>query len=355
MTIIAQRISIALASLLATANSAALAAPHRADGLVDPKPRSIAAPGLRPNVTRSTGLPTWTNSYSYNNTTYTVTLIGNPPSSDDTTTIPTYIIPVALKVSGTTFTPESKLSNRKTIITDIVDSPLFSAALDFSAGTVNLGDSQYIDAYNRANFGLALIFDNNWHTVLGQPTIEKVQSITVPSADGRIAAPFGINSAVVSYPWMQKELAALVIKLKIPGNALPIFITAQTYLLNSDLSTGCCIGGYHTYIGTNTYAYATTALTTGTYGEDVDALSHELGEWMMDPFTNNNTPCGLLEVGDPLEGGANYGAFPYVLNGFTYHLQDLVMLPYFYDTVSDTPNDIFTFQGQSIAACGKGP
>jgi hypothetical protein len=39
--------------------------------------------------------------------------------------------------------------------------------------------------------------------------------------------------------------------------------------------------------------------------------------------------CGILEVGDPEEGFANYGAFPYTLNGFTYNLQDLVYLEYF--------------------------
>jgi hypothetical protein len=38
--------------------------------------------------------------------------------------------------------------------------------------------------------------------------------------------------------------------------------------------------------------------------EDVAALSHEVGEWMDDPFVDNFTPCfaegGILEVGDPL-------------------------------------------------------
>ena len=33
-----------------------------------------------------------------------------------------------------------------------------------------------------------------------------------------------------------------------------------------------------------------------------------------------------LEVGDPEEGDSNYGGFPYTLHGFTYNLQDLVML-----------------------------
>ncbi len=42
---------------------------------------------------------------------------------------------------------------------------------------------------------------------------------------------------------------------------------------------------------------------------------------MDDPLTNggNSTPCGILEVGDPLEGGPNYGSTHYVLHNF--HLQ----------------------------------
>ena len=352
MTRIATLISISFATALACGT--ALAAPKRADGLVNPHPRAAPNFGLRPNVTRATGLPTWTNSWATGNTTYSITLIGNQPSTNTTTTIPTYIIPIKLVVAGKTFSPEEKLSNHQTVIQNIIDSPLFSTGIDFSAGGVSFGDSQYIDAYTRGNFGLALIFDPNWHTVFGNPIITTVQTIKVPSADGRIAAPFGINSPVVSYPWMQTQLPAILSKLNIPTNALPIFITAQTYLLNSDLSTGCCIGGYHTYTGTWTYAYATSALHANTYAEDVDVLSHELGEWQMDPFVNNNTPCGLLEVGDPLEGGANYGTYPYVLNGFTYHIQDLVMLPYFEDAQSDTPNNIYTFQGQSITACQNG-
>jgi hypothetical protein len=63
------------------------------------------------------------------------------------------------------------------------------------------------------------------------------------------------------------------------------------------------------------------------------ALSHEVGEWADDPLVvninGNNTPCGILEVGGPLENNPNFGGFPYTANGFTYNLQDLVTLPYF--------------------------
>jgi hypothetical protein len=96
----------------------------------------------------------------------------------------------------------------------------------------------------------------------------------------------------------------------------------------------------------------------GEFAQDVSALSHEVGEWADDPLvvnTNgNNTPCGILEVGDPLEGNPNFGGYPYVLNGFTYNLQDLVTLPYFGAPASTSVNGFFTFQGESLGVCQNG-
>ena len=96
-------------------------------------------------------------------------------------------------------------------------------------------------------------------------------------------------------------------------------------------SGGCCIGGYHNAVaaqpaGPDVFV-ATYVDTVGAFAQDVSALSHEIGEWLDDPFVDNRVNCrdnSILEVGDPLEGLANYGGFPYTLNGFTYNLQSLV-------------------------------
>jgi hypothetical protein len=97
----------------------------------------------------------------------------------------------------------------------------------------------------------------------------------------------------------------------------------------------------------------------GAFSQDVSALSHEIGEWADDPltvnFNGNNTPCGILEVGDPEEGFSNFGAFPYVLHGFTYNLQDLVTLPYFGAPATTSVNHWFSFQGNSsLFVCSNG-
>jgi len=99
---------------------------------------------------------------------------------------------------------------------------------------------------------------------------------------------------------------------------------------------------------------------TGVFSQDVSALSHEVGEWLDDPLTDNRVACGIYEVGDPLEGGQSghpYGTWTYKLHGFTYHLQDLVLPPYFgapTTTAMPAPYD-FTFQGYTgLGVCSAG-
>jgi hypothetical protein len=62
-------------------------------------------------------------------------------------------------------------------------------------------------------------------------------------------------------------------------------------------------------------------------------------EWVGDDLTErgrnvnglfrNCHDNSILEVGHPLEGRANYGAFPYPLGGFIHNLQSLVFIGYF--------------------------
>jgi hypothetical protein len=109
---------------------------------------------------------------------------------------------------------------------------------------------------------------------------------------------------------------------------------------------GCCVGGYHSANGTQTYATFTYLPYSGVFSQDVSALSHEVSEWMDDPLTNggNGTPCGILEVGDPLEGTGNYGSYHYTLHGFQYNLQDEVFLGYFGAPLSTSVNSWYSFQ-----------
>jgi len=106
-----------------------------------------------------------------------------------------------------------------------------------------------------------------------------------------------------------------------------IFETFNVYLTQG----GCCIGGYHTAIGVaggiQTYSEFTYVNHPGVFSQDVSALSHEIGEWVDDPL----------------------------LNGFTYNLQDLVMLPYFGAPISTSVNGWLGFQDYPLSISSMDP
>ena len=311
--------------------------------------------GIKPAVS----LPEYTAAFTYGGKTYSPTFVGAAPTGGVTTTIPVYIIPIKMTYGSTTFSPLSTLPNGQTVIANIVASPLFQSSVDYVQGGTDLGTTQYEDAFQRATLWGTVKSHTGWHTVFSNPVIEPLQSLTVPSSYGKVTQDSGSTTIEASINWFDPKIEAMLTALKIPANSLPIFITNQVYLLQNNRS-GCCIGGYHSITnGGQTYSHATYIQNAGAFAQDVSALSHEIGEWLDDPNTNNPVPpaCGsgaVLENGDPLEGNANYGGYPYTTGGFTYNLQDLAMLEYFGAPANTSVNNWTTFQGESLPFCSKG-
>jgi hypothetical protein len=303
----------------------------------------VRTPHLRADdATPATPLTTWDGSFEYNGTTYKYNMVGTNPTTGTSTTIKVFLIPIALKITSggktTTFTPETKQSVGYSAVTITQHSPIFEDMQWTSPKGTNLGKTQYEDAFQRGNFWSTVQNEPNYHVLLTVPTVAPVQTLTVPEADGTIADDFGITVGNVDINWIDAQFQTIIAKYpEITPGTFPIFITYNTYLTDD----GCCIGGYHSSEGSfaapQAYAHFTYISTPGIFAQDVSALSHETGEYIDDPLvvnTNGNpVECGILEVGDPEEGfnedGATYGAFPYVLSGFTFHLQDLVYLEYF--------------------------
>jgi hypothetical protein len=291
------------------------------------------------------------------------TMVGtNPTSTNVTSTIPVYIIPVKLIYGASngnhTFDPKNTvLSNGKTVINNIIASPIFKSGVDFTQGGTDLGTTQYIDAFQRGNFWSTVATNSSYHVLLGTPKVLAEKSITVPASLGKVINnPFG-SGIVGTYDinaFDAKLQAWMKALTKINPGVLPIFITYDAYLT----SGGCCIGGYHNANGVQpggqTYSHATYVDSPGAFSQDVSALSHEIGEWMDDPFVDNHVNCtdnNILEVGDPLEGNANYGGFPYTLGGFTYNLQSLVFLPYFGAPKTTSVHSWYSFQNDETHFC----
>lgn len=113
-----------------------------------------------------------------------------------------------------------------------------------------------------------------------------------------------------------------------PGNVLPFFLTYNTCegLFDGVELGGCFAGAYHS----TTFASNQPYLNAPWEGfvPDLFILSHELGETLGDPFTNNVSPCWFdtnMETGDPVE---SFGmTMPFA--GYDYTLEDLIFYDWF--------------------------
>jgi hypothetical protein len=351
--VVALRIFVAMLACCFVASAAAQ------DAQIEPGSERPMFTRLKPtlhsprNAIEAAGTPlqTWNGSFTFNGTTFNYNMVGTPPSSTSAATVAAVIIPVKIVLSnGTNFDPTGVVSN-------VTGSPIFATGVDFTSGGVDFGSTQYINAYQRANFyGVG---HSGFGILLSGPTVKPLVTLNVPKRSGKTGVVFGFNAGLVDINYFDAQLHTLLTNLGITSNTFPIFVTRDVYLTQNH---SCCIGGYHSATGVvgsaQSYAHATYVDHAGAFAQDVSALSHEVGEWADDPLVNNSgnpTPCGgSLENGDPLENNSNFGAFPYTLNGFTYNLQDLVTLPYFGAPASTSVNGEFTFHGESLTVCQNG-
>lgn len=326
-------------------------------------------------------LPQWTFDWtsSYNNRAYTSVFVGTDPrSTNTTTTVEVGIIPIKMVFGASngnmTFDPASPYYKSYSTTQMVEDSPIFQALFDYNQGGTDLGKTQYEDAYQRGDFWGAVQTNTNYHILL-KTVLGPEQTFNVPESEGNVYVnPFGIAGGatvgVADINWFDAQLQTVMQKYKqIQPNVLPLFITYNVYLSGNSGLGGCCIGGYHSANGPGpsgqTYSYSTSIHQASNGGpvfaQDVGALSHEIGEWIMDPFTTNASPCpdnSILEVGDPLELDGTYGDYPYTIDGFTFHPQDLVFITWFgapantsLDIWNGVQTDVVTFQNENLKVC----
>jgi hypothetical protein len=186
----------------------------------------------------TTPLTTWNGSFSFNGTTYNYNMVGTAPSTGASTTVQVELIPIKIVITSrsgvkTTFDPAHVLSNHNTVTTNTVQSPIFSG-IPFTSGGVNMGTTQYIDAYQRANFWGTVQNHTGYHLLLGGPSVLAEQTLSPPTRSGRTGVVFGFNAGLVDINWFDAQLQTLITKLGITPNTLPIFLTYDVYLTQSD-------------------------------------------------------------------------------------------------------------------------
>jgi hypothetical protein len=283
----------------------------------------------------------WTNNFNG----VPFTMVGTDPikGGAGTTSVAVEIIPVNLSFSlaNVVMSAQSAACGDNTgIVTRITNSPLFTINTWSDTGVV-IGQTQYPDAFQRANFwSIVSAVSPNYHVMLQPVSVSPAVTAEVPlnsllQANPNPLCPQPI--AAVPIGFMDSIVQNTVATQQITADTLPIFITYNTAFL---LPNGGTFLGYHRTQGNQTYivaSYNDPGFNLFSYDvADVAVLTHELGEWLDNPLGVNTVPswgqigiqpiCGdSLEVGDPL----TTSIYPMATPTFTYHLQELAYFSWF--------------------------
>ncbi|MFZ0583332.1 MAG: hypothetical protein WAN72_01520 [Candidatus Acidiferrales bacterium] len=342
--------------------------------------------------------------------TYNGTIVGRSPFTDafGYTAVPAQIVPVIIVTNSvfagvdasgniitapgvTTFNPSKADNSCLTAPNDVPlklvqQSPIYNAS-DFNYGGTDVGFTETTDAFQRANFYKLLNFgnvpidDNIFYHVLLSP-VKTVSAIiiNIPAALG-VAYPSAVfggcptgTEAIVDInayePGLFNAISSTLGAQGVNAGTFPMFVTHNVVECEGPNcgalapNTGCCILGFHDSSGQQTIGtadYDTSNIFVSPV-PDISDMSHEVGEWMNDPFGNNPVPpwghigqqpgCQVnLEVGDPLSGTL---APPIVMpsNGFTYHPQELVFFSWFYGAPSVGIHGWFSDNGTFMQDAG---
>ena len=303
---------------------------------------------------------------------YTGQIVGLSPFFDPTgrTSVSTHLIPIVIVTNSvfagvtkkgviltapgvTTFDPtiadDSCLSPSNDVpVTLVQQSPIFRP-FDFNFGGTDVGVTQTTDALQRGSF-FQLISSGQvtYQVVLDPVTTTPKIIINVPAADG-VAFPSALfggcptgKEGIIDLAFYKPAIINLFTQLASQGvnpSTFPLYVLHNVVECEGSapgcatLNSGaCCVLGFHNAFGAQTFGSAdfdTSAIFVSPV-PDVSIMSHEVGEWMNDPFGNNPTPAwghtgqvagcqGNLEVGDPLSGTLAPPIFN-PANGFTYHI-----------------------------------
>lgn len=355
------------------------------------KHKTFKAAELRSAVFGYQTVPFWTASITspLDNQTYSISMVGSSPYAPAAAlknTNVTYVpIVVVIKFpDGTVFDPRNIVDCKtRSAVWYFQNSPLFVPAVyqsnnnNVSAGVV--GGTQLGSAFQRANFyqavkgsqyGVTLVPRANNPTAtpavvtvtLDSSYTTKVYSIRTACGKTRSLGTMDVNA-------YDNLIQSVMSQVGVQPNELPMILTYNVVWFDTTVSN-CCILGYHSVNvltgGAQTYAigaFVDSGVFSGT--DDVSVWSHELAEWMDDPFVQGGGPVSVnsdltpawgnigqvqgcqnnLEVGDPLSGTEFSMTLGTGANAAVYHYQDLAFHDWFFRTKSTSAGYNYSFRG----------
>jgi len=320
-----------------------------------------------PSSTANRGLtiPYWSDSFSYLGLTYKYSMAGTDPKRGSATTIiPTVIIPVRFVFeNGYVSDAATDLLEGETSIQGMINSPIFQN-YDFVSGGTHVGNTQYGDAFQRANFWNSVSRKSpDYHVLLAQPTVAPTYEVFVPnSLVTFIPEGNGRLLPIIEDSFMQQATNDALAQANISPQKLAIvdWGDVTTSLVAGWHRERSVAGGIQTYIASGYHARIPFFRL-----HDTAILSHEVIEWMDDPFGDNFTPgwdpvfnsyphClsdwitgDELEVGDVFEFTTAGFIELNTVNGI-YQLQEGAFIDYFTrSNTSRSVNGQYSFFGVS--------
>jgi len=327
---------------------------------------SKLSPGARAALKegRIFSVPSFSGSFALQGAIYPYTIVGGKPQAGGTTEVPVQLIPISLLFEEYADESGSPLVlGPGQVITRVVSSPNFSDA------QYPNGVAQFADAIQRAQFNAVAAKD--WHTVLSKPEVLKPLTIDVPRGLAKVYRnrSTGVTYAIVDTNFFISHLNTILQLENLRPDTLAIALTSNIFLAPQSDIKKCCVLGFHTsfdmgelaqvkFVQTFIWASWVDQGILGTTLADVTPMSHEISEWMNNPFGGNLVPAwqvpntggcqNNLETGDPLALMPNAG-YPVLIDGFTYHPQNQVMMQWFQrGASSDAFEGAFTFPDPSL-------
>jgi len=310
-------------------------------------------------------VPHFTSSFAFQGKTYPFTVVGHKPQIGVSTRIGTQIVPLSFYFEG--YTDEQG----NPIVLDMTDRvPAVLNSPNFRNASYPNGITQFGDAVQRAEF--FRVMSPDWHTLLESPRVLRTINIDVPRGMATVyrMRSSGAIFAVVDEGFLISQLNTIIQLEELDVASLPIVLSPNIFLAPAGDIRRCCVMGFHTSFDAGqsesqrlvqTLVWASwidSGIFGGTVG-DVTAMSHEISEWLNDPFSTNivpewQFPNGIagcqnnLETGDPMSAFAHAG-FPVIIDGFTYHPQNEALLQWFQrKTPSDAVDGAYSFPDETL-------
>lgn len=296
-----------------------------------------------------TALPTWSSTFVSNGTTVPYTMVGTDPASGSAMTkVPTLILPLRL-----TFAGGITLDG-----TDVV--PATRRSPIFRSAEYRSGRTQYGDAMQRASFWDSVsTVSPGYHVLLSQPRVLDTVSIQVPASGGSAVQTPNGPAGMVTTAFLTSLLPQLSAYYD-PGALLIIVVKdvqGEDFLGFHFAFTPANATVPMTFIFTG---YFTPGVLVGASRADTYVLSHEVQEWINDPYVTNAVPAwrdpvsgtcfnDLLEVGDPVEFFPT-PSFTVTTTGREYHVTDVAGISWFaHDVPSRELGGAYSYNGTLTA------